>query len=205
MRTLHPNLLVVAIVIGGTALLVLDRFVALGPVRDAATMLLEWGLILAAFALLLGIANVTWVHLRQVIVGSRGWMQSLLLVAALIATLILGLSGAEGVRSPLVEWIFDSVIAPGQATLLALPAFFMLAAAYRYLRISRPGGLWILAGVLLVVAGQMPLAHDLLPASVAAVTAWVLDGPAMAALRGALLGSAFAIILVAVRALFTLR
>lgn len=204
-RTLHPNLLVVAIVVAGVVVIALDRLAEIAPIRAAAAMLYEWGLLLAAFALLLGILNVAWVHLRQVVVGSRGWPQSLTLLAALLATLILGLAGSEGVRSPLVEWIFDSVIAPGQATLFALPAFFMVVAGYRYLRIGRTGGLWMLAGALLMMAGQIPLAHNLLPAPVAEVTAWLLDVPAMAALRGALLGSAFALILVGLRALFTMR
>lgn len=204
-RTLHPNLPVVAIVIAGVVLLGLDRFTDLAPVRAAAIMLYQWGLILAAFALVLGVANVTWVHLRQIVVGSAGWPQSLALVAALLVTLLLGLTGADGVRNPLVEWVFDHVIAPGQATLFALPVFFMLVAAYRYLRIGRTGGAWMLAGLLVVVAGQMPGAQSLLPGALPALTAWLLDIAGMAALRGALLGSAFALLLVAIRALFALR
>jgi hypothetical protein len=204
-RTLHPNLPVVAIVIAGVVLLGLDRFTEIAPVRAAATMLYQWGYILAAFALVLGVANVTWVHLRQIVVGSGGWPQSLALVAALLLTLLLGLTGSDGVRSPLVAWVFDNVITPGQATLFALPVFFMLVAAYRYLRVGRTGGVWMLTGLLLVVVGQMPAAQSLLPGALPGLTAWLLDVPGMAALRGALLGSAFALILVAVRALFTLR
>jgi hypothetical protein len=197
-----PVLLIIA---GGVVLLGIDRFVHVPVLRALATYLYMWGLLLAAFALLLGLLNVLWVHLRQIIVGSAGWPQSLALIAALLVTLIVGLSNVGGVNSPLLEWIFDSVIAPGQATLLALTAFFMLSAAYRYLRMGRTGGLWMLAGVLLMMAAQMPAAHARLPAALPALTGWVLDVPGMAALRGALLGSAFALILVALRALFTLR
>lgn len=204
-RVLRRHWLVVVGVAVGVLLLGLDRLVEIAPLRAAATLLYEWGLVLAAFALVLGLVNVLWVHLRQIVVGSSGWPQSLALITALLVTLIVGLSAAEGMDSPLMAWVFDNIIAPGQATLLALTAFFMLAAAYRYLRIGRTGGLWMLAGVLLVVAAQMPAAHARLPAFLPALSGWVLDVPGMAALRGALLGSAFALILVAVRALFTLR
>jgi hypothetical protein len=81
----------------------------------------------------------------------------------------------------------------------------MAAAAYRYLRIGRPGGVWLLAGVLLVFAVQMPIAHTLLPDAFANLIGWLVDVPIMAALRGALLGSSFAVIMIAVRFLLTSR
>jgi hypothetical protein len=168
-------------------------------------MVYEWGLLLSAFALLLGTINVAWVHVRHVLAGNPGWPQSLLLVVALAVVLVTGLFSTTGVRSPLVELLFDAIIAPGQATLFALLAFFMAAAAYRYLRIGRPGGVWLLAGVLLVFAVQMPIANAVLPSAIANLVNWVVDVPAMSALRGALLGSSFALVIVAIRFLLKSR
>src|SRR5690242_16801919 len=90
--------------------------------------------------------------------GVAGWPHSLALVATLVAVFVAGLLNANGVRGPIVEWIFDSVIAPGQATLFALTAFFMAAAAFRWLRIGRAGGGWMLVGALLILLAQMPAA-----------------------------------------------
>ncbi len=165
----------------------------------------EWALLLSAFALLLGAINVAWVHIRRVLAGNPGWLQSLLLVVALTVVLVSGLFSTTGVRSPLVELLFDAIIAPGQATLFALLAFFMAAAAYRYLRIGRSGGIWLLAGVLLVFAVQMPIANAVLPATIANFVDWVVDVPAMSALRGALLGSSIALVIVAIRFLLSSR
>lgn len=204
-RALRPNFFVILIVIGVLLLLGIDRFVEIEPLRPIAVMLYEWGILLSAFALLLGMANVVWVHMRRIIEGSSGWPQSLLLVLALLVVLVTGLFRNTGVRSPLVELLFDAIIAPGQATLFALLSFFMAAAAYRYLRIGRPGGVWLLAGVLLTFAVQMPVANALLPDALGNVVNWVVEVPAMAALRGALLGSAFALLIVAVRFLLTHR
>lgn len=204
-RTLRPNFFVLLILVGGLLLLGVDRFVDIPPLRAAAVLVYEWGLLLSAFALLLGTINVAWVHVRRVVEGNPGWWQSLLLVVALAAVLVSGLLSTTGVRSPLVELLFDAIIAPGQATLFALLAFFMAAAAYRYLRIGRPGGVWLLAGVLLVFAVQMPIANVLLPRAFANLISWVVDVPAMSALRGALLGSSFALVIIAVRFLLTSR
>jgi hypothetical protein len=81
----------------------------------------------------------------------------------------------------------------------------MAAAAYRYLRIGRPGGVWLLVGVLLVFAVQMPIANAVLPTAIVNIVNWVVDVPAMSALRGALLGSSFALVIVAIRFLLTSR
>jgi hypothetical protein len=204
-RALRPNFFVLLILVGGLLLLGIDRFVEIPPLRTAALLVYEWGLLLSAFALLLGAINVAWVHVRRVLAGNAGWQQSLLLVVALAVVLVTGLLSTTGVRSPLVELLFDAIIAPGQATLFALLAFFMAAAAYRYLRIGRPGGIWLLAGVLLVFAVQMPVAHALLPTAIANLIGWVVDVPAMSALRGALLGSSFALVIIAIRFLLTSR
>jgi hypothetical protein len=202
-RALRPNIFVLVLVVGLSLLLGIDRFVELSPLRSVAVTIYEWGVLVGAFALLLGAINVTSVHVRRIIAGDPGWLQSLLLIMALVVILATGLFSSAGVRSPLVELLFDAIIAPGQATLFALLAFFMAAAAYRYLRVGRPGGVWLLVGVLLVFAVQMPVTNAVLPTAIANVVDWVVDVPAMAALRGALLGSSFALLIVAVRYLLT--
>lgn len=198
-RALRPNIFVLLILGGVLLLLGIDRFVEIAPLRAAAVMIYEWGLLLSAFALLLGMLNVAWVHIRHVVAGNPGWLHSLLLILAMAVVLATGLFSTTGVRSPLVELLFDAIIAPGEATLFALLAFFMAAAAYRYLRIGRPGGAWLLAGVLLVFAAQMPIANAALPAAIINFVNWVVEVPAMSALRGALLGSSFALAIVAIR------
>lgn len=203
-RPARPNYLFLTILVMTVLILGLDRM-GLALLRAPATQLYRWAVVLSGFALLLGVANVSWVHLRRVMAGQTGWQHSLALLAALLVVFAAGMVSPTGVRSPVVEWLFDSVIAPGQAALFALLALFMAGAAYRYLRIGRPGAVWILAGVALVLMVQMLAAHAILPASLAALTGWIVDVPAMAALRGVLLGSSFALLVVAFRFLLTAR
>lgn len=172
------------------------------PAFTALTMAgYEWILLLAAVAFLLGVINVTWLHLRRIALGQREWGLSLVLLAVLIAVAAGGLLNPAGSSSPLLAWIFASLIAPGQAALFAMLFFFMAAAAFQYLRVGRPGGAWMLAGALLILVVQMPFAGAWLPLWATSLAQWWLDVPGMAALRGLLLGSGLAMLVVGVRML----
>ncbi len=178
------------------ALLVLvDRSGFWPGTRPYATLLYGWVLLLSGFALLLGIANVLWVHLWRVVKGQEEWVLSLLLIGVLMAVLLLGLLAPSGTTSPIMEWVFDSVIAPSQAALFALTAFFLMAAAYQFLRLSHPGGVWILLGVFLTLLVQTPFTQANLPGILVDFVDWLLIWPVMAALRGALLGVGLAAVL----------
>jgi hypothetical protein len=189
-------LLIVALVAG---VIVADRFGVSPLTRPITNIFYTWALLLAAFTLLLGVANVLWVHIGRIQQGSTEWPLSLLLVVAFVLVLVAGLATPGGVTGPLMEWTFDAIIAPGQATLFALTGFFVVAAAYRYLRLNRPGGVWILAGALLTLLVQTPLSQQTLPDLFVGFADWLLLGPVMAAMRGALLGGALAAIVAGIR------
>lgn len=197
-----------------------------------ATTLYRWALLLAAFALLAGVLNVAWLHLQRVQRGEREWPLSLALVVTLLVVLIGGTASgplartladsaatnaapASGLASAsfLMEWVFDSILAPSQRALYALLAFFVAAAAYDLLRLKRPSGRWMLLGTLTVLLVQMPALAEVaqtpiggsLPVadgmSLAAIAFWLLNAPITAAVRGVLLGSALALLVAGARAL----
>jgi hypothetical protein len=177
-------------------------FPAFTPVFAAALATgYQWLVFLAGAALLLGVANVAAMHLWRIQTGQRDWVLSLVLLAVLLAVFVAGAVSPAGASAPLLGWVFDALVAPGQASLFALLAFFMAAAAFRYLRLDRPGGVWMLAGVLIVLLAQWPLLTPWLPPSLAAVAFWLLDAPIMAALRGLLLGSGIALLVIGLRLL----
>lgn len=188
----------IAVAVAAFALITLDRAGIAPSLRGLTSQFYLWLLLLGAVALLLGTINLAWVHLLRIQKGQAGWVYSLVLVAALGAVLVAGIINDAGTTSPLVELIFDSIILPGQATLFALLVFFMAAAAYRFLRIGRTGGAWMLAAALLVLAVQMPAANALLPAALRGAAVWLVDVPVMAATRGALLGASVALLVVSI-------
>ncbi len=164
--------------------------------------LFEWGVLLAAFALLLGAANVIIVHTRRVQAGRPGWIFSLTLVIAVVTVLFAGMISAGGLTSPLMDWFFAAVIAPGYAALFALLVFFMAGAAFALLRFDRKGGGWLLIGVLLMIAAQTPAIRSALPPEFSTAVVWLLDAPVMASLRGVLLGVGLALTALTLRFLF---
>lgn len=197
------NYLVLLILISCLVLVILDRTGLMPPLRSLTTLLYTWTILLGAFALLLGVVNVLLVHVQRIQSGQSGWPYSLALVATLVAVFVAGLLQTDGVRSSMLEWIFDSLIAPGQAMLFALTAFFMAAAAFRWLRIGRVGGAWMLAGALAILLIQMPAANSALSPAWSQLANWTLSGPIMAIMRGALLGSGLALLISGVRFLLS--
>lgn len=165
----------------------------------AATTLYVWALLLGGFAVILGIANAVRFHLVRVQRGQREWLLSLLLLIVFALVLGAGLSSPEGTTGLLSEWVFDAVLAPGQATLFALTGVFLVSAAYHFLRVDRPGGIWILAGALLMLLVQTPFLHQIVPRSLVDLVDWLLSFPVMAAMRGVLLGGALAVLFISLR------
>jgi len=193
------NYLILFLIIFCFILIALDRSGVATLLHGTVVTLYQWLLLLASFALLFGIAHVLVVHLRRIQQGQPDWTYSLVLVTACLAVFVAGLLQPSGVTSPTVEWIFDALIAPGQATLYALIFFFMAAAAYQYLRLSYPAGRWMLAGALIVLIAQMPASYTLLPAVYGEWVGWLLQVPVMAIVRGAILGSTLALLIVGMR------
>ena len=156
-------------------------------------------MLLGGFAVILGIANAVRFHLVRVQRGQREWLLSLLLLTVFALVLGAGLSSPEGTTGLLSEWVFDALLAPGQATLFALTGIFLISAAYQFLRVDRPGGAWILAGALLMLLVQTPFLFQIVPRSLVDLVDWLLSWPVMAAMRGVLLGGALAVLFISLR------
>lgn len=201
MLSARANRLTLAIMLACFVLIAADRTSLFPPLRPVTTALYGWAIILAAFALLLGLLNVLLVHARRIQAGAQGWANSVALIVSLLAVLVAGLVNQGGAHGPLMQWIFDAIIAPGYAALFALLAFFMAGAAFVLLRLGRPGGGWMAAGVLVMLLAQMPATQRALPQPLAQAAAWLLDAPVTGALRGALLGAALALLVLGVRLL----
>lgn len=195
-RSNHLFMLIVALCF---VVLALDRAGVAPFLRSVTAILYEWLILVSSFALLLGIAHLLLTHLRRIQHGQPEWTYSLFLVIACCAVFVAGLLQPAGVTSPTVEWIFTTLIAPGQAMLYALIFFFMVAAAYHYLRLTTPAGRWMLAGTLVMLIGQMPATNTLLPTIYSEWVGWLLQVPVMATVRGALLGSTLALLFYGVR------
>lgn len=189
-----------AVMVGAGLLTLAGQFTDAFYLGELSGTLVRWAGIVFAFALVLGLLNLLAVHGRRVRERADGWMHSAVLIGAALLTLLAGWSGASAAPA---QWIFEHVRTPLESTLLALPVFFVVSAAVRAFQPKRgspaggasPSGrgvaVMLLTAMILLLA-QLPLAERL-SGGMAATRDWLLwalDIPALAGMRGILLGVA---------------
>ncbi len=172
----------------------------------------QWLIIVAGFALLLGVVNVLQNNLRKIARGESGWPFAAVLLAGLFVTSYFAIYGAvsrQGIGflpdggSTGFKWIEDVFFQPLQSTIFALLAFFMASAAFRAFRARNTEATILLVAGGLVMAGRVPLLEFLAapfpPLHAAAsqasqslglLTEWIMDTPNGAAQSGIIIGAA---------------
>ena len=198
LKRILPTALAIAI-----GVFVLISVFAENPLLDAiGTYFIDVAVIIAAFALFLGLINVLRVHARKIREGQPGSPYSFVLLVALLIVLTVGLLSIPGRPSgpaqPAVQWIFKNIQAPIQASLSALLVFFIVTAAYRLFRLRNLESIVMLIVTLLVLAGQVTV--GLVPV-LPNLRDWIVEVPAMAGMRGILLGVALGAVLTGIRLL----
>ena len=181
-------------------------------IESTSGRLNDWMVIVAGFALTLGVVNVIQTHGKRIMRQEKGWMYSVALLAGLFAmsgAAVLGLfqdagigKYADGSSTPF-DWIFSNIFFPLQATMFALLAFFMASAAYRAFRIRSFQATLLLAAAVIVMLGRIPFGEMIsphLPESITGtqggayllpwLTNWIMDKPNSAGQSGIIIGAA---------------
>jgi len=198
LKKILPTSNAIIAVISG--LLVLLGYFFPGVFGNIQSILIGWSIILAAFALLLGIFNLAFVHWKKTKAGGAGGINSIVLLVSLGITIILvSLSGPTGALS---LWIFNSFQVPVEISLLAVLAVVLVYAAARLLT-RRPKWYTVLflVTVLIVLLGSVPLFFLGEVAPLVALRGWLAQVPAVAGARGLLLGVALGTVATGIRIL----
>ncbi len=188
---------VVAVSIG--ILVLLDMATDLPFLNALGALLVEYGLIIAAFALLLGLLNVLSVHSRKVRLREEGWPYSTILIVTTVILVVLGL--LTGPNGGAIAWALNNVLLPLQAAFFSLLAFFLVSIAYRALRVTSFESLLLVGSAVLVILGATPIGALLGPFFLN-LREGLLAIPAMAGARGLLLGIALGTIITGLRLIF---
>jgi len=134
-------------------IILLGYFVNLGAVRQA---LLAWAVTLAGVAVFFGIINLFTVHADKVRKREKNWPYSLLLIGAMLMTLLVSL--VLGPQHPVVLSLFQAILQPVEASLLAI---LTVTFVYASIRLFRRGVTWFsvifLATTILVLLGTAAL------------------------------------------------
>ena len=137
-------------------------------VDDDAT---QWYDILASFAIFLGGFNLLKLQMQKILKKQAGWEYSIFAVAGLVFAIIAGffLKGNPEVawgthvtaKGTLFKWMFTYMVAPMQATMFALLAFFVASASYRAFRIRNFEATLLLGSGIIIMIGRVPLGSNI--------------------------------------------
>jgi hypothetical protein len=161
----------------------------------------EVAVIIAAFAMLLGLSNFLVVHWSRIRHRRHGWFFSFISIVA--AWLVLAASAgdfaltvnngqavfAQGIAGPNMKMVYDFGLYPLQSSFAALLAFVLGLAAFRTLRLRQGLNAWLfVAAVVIVLTGQAFGGMVIVGDMVRPIRDLFVDVLATASLRGVLLG-----------------
>ena len=167
--------------------------------------ILNVAVILAGFAVLVGISNLLIVHTGKIRHKQKGAVYSAILIIALVVTFLLGLLAHYNlpVAKSLFSDAFLSIQLPIETSLMALLVVTLTYASIRLLRrrLNLLSVIFLITAFLILVGtapwpflGDVPILSNL--------RAWIAQFPAGAGARGILLGVALGTLTTGLRILF---
>lgn len=200
MERLVKRIFPTAIAVGTGLLVLLGYLLPVPPLPSVRDELIRWAVIIAAFAFILGFFNLMRVHSGRV--RKPGGIYSVVLILTALVSLALTLAALliPSLRF-LGDWWFRYVLSPLQASVAGLIAFVLAVAAFRLLRHRREAGMLVfVVAALVVLLGTLPLPA---PAGnwLVSLRTWWVNVPAMAGMRGLLIGVGLGVLLIGLRVL----
>lgn len=183
-------------------LVLLGYFVPVDMLLEIRLVLVQWAIIMAAFAVLVGVFNLFGVHWHKIRTRQKGIAYSILLIFSLFITAVLGVAG--GTNSSVLSFTLDAIIFPAEAALMALLAVTLIYASARLLR-RRADAMSIIflsiAVVILLVSAPLPFGK--IPG--ADIVEWfITQFFAVAGARGILIGVTLGALTTGLRVLFAI-
>jgi hypothetical protein len=162
---------------------------------------LQWAVILAGIAVIIGVWNLFSVHMQKIRIRQRGSVNSVILLFFMFLTMIFSLvPGLE----PFQKVMLDGIMIPAEISLMAVLAVTLLYASVRLLRV-RPNwaSILFLVTTLIILLGLGPLPYmGQIPFISDTLRPFVSDALATGGARGILIGVALGTLTTGLRILF---
>jgi hypothetical protein len=196
------SLIVTAIAISFGLIVLAGYFIQFPLLAILQKSLLQWFVILAAIALLVGVANLFTVHWVKASSNQIGSFYSILLVISLIITV--AVAGYLGPTADWSLWLYNYIQVPVETSLMAILSVVLVYAGVRLLR-KRPNvfsAIFIGTGLLMLL-GSAPMFGVVIPGLHGSfgIKTLIAQIPAVAGARGILLGVALGTIATGLRVL----
>ncbi len=164
-------------------------------------VLMQWAVLIAAWALILGMINILYVHFIKVRDMEPGWPYSILLMVALFVTIVFGFISVD---NEIMAMIFNYIHLPIETSLMALLAISLAVAGFRLVSQKRDWTSMVFVGTaFLVLLGTVPLPlfSDEVIQEFTGLRNWLVQVLASGGARGILLGVALGAIVTGLRVL----
>lgn len=178
-------------------LIIMSFFIPHYPVGELTNIMKEWYMVVAVFAMILGILNLIKVNANKLIKLKPGWWYALILISALIFMVIAGwIGGME--EGSWFDFLFKFVYTPLNATMFSLLAFFVASASFRAFRARNIDAGLLLVAAILVMLGRVPLGN-LISSYLPLIQSWIMEYPNTAGQRAIMIGAALGVIATSLR------
>lgn len=188
------------IAISAGVLVLLGTLLPIPALSGLRILLINWAVLLAGVAVLVGLANLFSVHLQKIRTRAPGALYSLLVLVFMLIALVLGLVPD---LDPLQQVLLNGILVPVEVSLMAVLAVTLVAASIRLLRQRLELASIIFLGTALFIllglapwpfVGYLPIVSDL--------RAYVTQVLAAGGARGILIGVSLGILTTGLRILF---
>ena len=173
-------------------------------VAQFGDQLLQWAAVVAYFATFVGTIDIIIFHLGPLKSREPGrWQYSGTLLAVLVISLILGVSGVltgKGTSYEPFAWIYNAIYVPSNATIYAILVFYIASASYRAFRIRNLQALLLVIVGFIIMFSNTGVGYVIWPGFVP-LGNWINAYPVAAAFRPIIIGSGLGVILTGLRAL----
>ena len=178
---------------------IVANFFAIPAFKTLTPILDKWFQIATAFAVMVGVINLTFIHGRNISSRKSGWAYSALLLVALYSSMIYGVfkTAADPFFATI---IFGSMITPLSSTMFSLLVFYISSAAYRAFRIRSFEATLLLVTAIIIMLGRAPIG-DIISPLLPKWTSWLMSIPNTAGMRGIQIGATLGGVATALRVL----
>lgn len=169
------------------------------PLDNIVTTLLGYAVIIIAFSLPVGAINLIGRSVNNIRKRGKDWYLNVWMLSMVAIVSIAGVFFS--VNNQVYQWIYQNVSQPVGATLTALPAFFVVSAAYRAFRGRSYDSVLLLGCAVIVMLYNAPIGASLIP-PVGDLGKWLSDYPQTTGSRIIFIGWGIGIIALCVRYIF---
>ena len=181
-------------------LFLLDYFIKIPYVSEHVVgKFLDWAIIVAAFALILGAANLLRIHIQKIVKKKKEWWNSVVLLVAMVAMAVIPILWTQ--QNAVYVFLFDHVFTNLNGTMFALLAFYIASAAYRAFRVRTKESALLLISAVVVMLGATPIGAKIW-SGFPEYSNWLQTIFTTAGMRGIMIGASLGAMVTALRIIF---